>query len=53
VSRLVQEISDFGFGIIAATLLAMAFRLSAYPEMGLSHPRVRVVHLPDDSQAAA
>ncbi|WP_433290817.1 GtrA family protein [Actinoplanes sp. CA-030573] len=43
VSRVVQEVSDFGFGIIAGTLVAMAFRLWAYRKWVFPHPHVRLV----------
>lgn len=52
VSRLVQEISDFGFGIVAGTLLAMAFRLWAYRKWVFPHPKVHLVR-PDEGSRAA
>jgi putative flippase GtrA len=52
VSRLVQEISDFGFGIVAGTLLAMAFRLWAYRKWVFPHQKVHLVR-PDEGSRAA
>lgn len=52
VSRLVQEISDFGFGIIAGTLLGMVFRLWAYRKWVFPHPKVRLVAAGEESRAA-
>jgi putative flippase GtrA len=52
VSRLVQEISDFGFGVVAGTLLAMGFRLRAYRKWVFPHPNVRLVRPDEDSRAA-
>jgi putative flippase GtrA len=52
VSRMVQEISDFGFGILAGTLVAMAFRLWAYRKWVFPHPKVRLVR-PDEGSRAA
>lgn len=43
VSLLVQEVSDFLFGIIAGTLIAMAFRLWAYRKWVFPHENVRLV----------
>jgi putative flippase GtrA len=43
VSRLVQEVSDFASGMVAGTLLAMAFRLWAYRTWVFPHQRVRLV----------
>lgn len=43
VSRLVQETSDFAAGMIAGTLLAMAFRLWAYRTWVFPHQGVRLV----------
>jgi putative flippase GtrA len=52
VSRIVQEISDFGFGIVAGTLIAMAFRLWAYRKWVFPHPKVHLVR-PDEGSRAA
>ena len=52
VSVVVQEISDFGFGIIAGTLLAMVFRLWAYRRWVFPHPKVHLVRPDEDSRAA-
>jgi len=52
VSRLAQEVSDFGFGIIAGTLLAMAFRLWAYRRWVFPHQKVHLVRPDEDSRAA-
>jgi putative flippase GtrA len=52
VSRLVQEISDFGFGIVAGTLLAMAFRLWAYRKWVFPHRKVHLVRSDEGSRAA-
>jgi putative flippase GtrA len=52
VSRLVQEISDFGFGIVAGTLVAMAFRLWAYRKWVFPHPKVHLVEAGGSSRAA-
>lgn len=52
VSRLVQEISDFGSGIVVGTLLAMAFRLWAYRKWVFPHPKVQLVRPGQDSRAA-
>jgi putative flippase GtrA len=43
VSMLVQEISDFGFGIIAGTLVGMVFRLWAYRKWVFPQPKVHLV----------
>ena len=43
VSLIVQEISDFGFGIVAGTLAAMAFRFWAYRKWVFPHPKVQLV----------
>jgi putative flippase GtrA len=53
VSRIVQEISDFGFGIIAGTLLAMAFRFWAYRKWVFPQQKLHLVQPDRDSQAAA
>ena len=52
VSRLVQEVSDFGFGVIAGTLLGMVFRLWAYRRWVFPHPKVRLVGPGEESRAA-
>src|SRR4051812_20277456 len=52
VSRLVQEISDFGFGIVAGTLLAMAFRLWAYRKWVFPRSKIHLVRPGEDSRAA-
>jgi putative flippase GtrA len=52
VSRMVQEISDFGAGVIAGTLLAMAFGLRAYRKWVFPHPKVHLVR-PDEGSRAA
>ena len=52
VSGLVQEISDFGFGIVAGTLVAMAFRLWAYRKWVFPHQKVHLVR-PDVGSRAA
>lgn len=52
VSLLVQEISDFGFGIIAGTLAGMVFRLWAYRKWVFPHPKVHLVR-PDEGSRAA
>jgi putative flippase GtrA len=41
VSRFVQEICDFGSGIVLGTLLAMAFRLWAFRKWVFPHENVR------------
>jgi putative flippase GtrA len=53
VSRMVQEISDFGAGIIAGTLLAMAFRLWAYRKWVFPHPKIHLVRAEDEGERAA
>lgn len=54
VSLIVQEISDFGFGIIAGTLAGMVFRLWAYRKWVFPHPKVRLVEArPDEGSKAA
>jgi putative flippase GtrA len=52
VSVVVQEISDFGFGIIAGTLAAMAFRFWAYKKWVFPHPKVQLVRQDETSRAA-
>jgi putative flippase GtrA len=52
VSLIVQEISDFGFGIVAGTLAAMAFRFWAYRKWVFPHPKVRLVRQDQSSRAA-
>jgi putative flippase GtrA len=52
VSRMAQEISDFGFGIIAGTLAGMVFRLWAYRKWVFPHPKVHLVRPDEESRAA-
>ncbi|GIF49745.1 putative flippase GtrA [Asanoa ferruginea] len=52
VSLIVQEISDFGFGIVAGTLAAMAFRFWAYKKWVFPHPKVQLVAQDQGSRAA-
>ncbi|MEV4618118.1 GtrA family protein [Asanoa sp. NPDC049573] len=52
VSLIVQEISDFGFGIVAGTLAAMTFRFWAYKKWVFPHPKVQLVRSEQDSRAA-
>jgi putative flippase GtrA len=52
VSLIVQEISDFGFGIVAGTLAAMAFRFWAYRKWVFPHPKVQLVRQDQGSRAA-
>jgi putative flippase GtrA len=52
VSRLVQEVSDFGSGIVAGTLVAMAFRLWAYRKWVFPHQKLHLVRDGAGSRAA-
>ena len=52
VSRLVQEISDFGAGIVAGTLIAMTFRLWAYRKWVFPRSKIHLVRPGEDSRAA-
>jgi len=51
VSRLVQEVSDFAFGIVIGTLLAMTFRLWAYRKWVFPRQNVRLVRSAPDRAA--
>jgi putative flippase GtrA len=54
VTLIVQEISDFAFGILAGTLAGMVFRLWAYRKWVFPHPKVRLVEArPDEGSRAA
>ena len=53
VSLIVQEISDFAFGILAGTLAGMVFRLWAYRKWVFPHPKVRLVEAPPDEGSRA
>jgi putative flippase GtrA len=53
VSLIVQEISDFAFGILAGTLAGMVFRLWAYRKWVFPHPKVRLVEAPPEEGSRA
>jgi putative flippase GtrA len=52
-SLIVQEISDFGFGIVAGTLAGMVFRLWAYRKWVFPHPKVHLVEAPPEEGSRA